>query len=99
MKIIINDETYDFDPQSMTNIEAMALERAVGMTMGEWQKALQDGSTTALTGIVWLAMRRRDPGVKFSDVTFAFGALRVEDDEDEAPVDPTDAAEEPTPEG
>jgi hypothetical protein len=97
VKLIVNDETLDFDAKSITNREAMALEAAVGMTFGQFTDALKKQSALAMTGMVWLAQRRSNPKLKFSEVEFTFGDLKVEKDEDEdeeaTEPDPTSEAD------
>lgn len=90
-------DEFEFDPNSVTNREAMALEKATGMTFGQWSDALVAGSALAMTGVLWLIQRRVLPQLKFSEVEFPIAGIDVEDltavEEDAAPTGPTDEVE------
>ena len=93
LKVSVNGATHEFDPESITNKEAMALERATGMTFGEWAEALKARSALAMTGMVWLIERRVLPQLKFSEVEFELAHVDVDDltavEGGAAVVDPT----------
>lgn len=91
MKITVKGEPFDLDAGSLTNKELMDLERATGMTFGEWQEALGKMSMLAVTGAVWLVLRKSNPKLKFDDVEFNFEDFKVEGDV----VDPTAAGPRP----
>lgn len=97
MKLTVNGESHDFDPASITNREAMAIEKVTGMTFGQWSDALKERSVLAMTAMVWVVQRRSQPALRFSDVDFALGALTVATDDvaetEQVPgVDPTEAS-------
>jgi hypothetical protein len=79
MKISIDGRCYEFE--RITNIEGMALEKATGMTFGEWGQALESGSMLATTALVWLVMRREQPDLRFGDVEFDPAELNIEQDD------------------
>ena len=91
MKITIQDVDHEFDLDTMTNDEAMKIEAAIGMPFGKFGTALGDGSATALTALVWIVQRRDNPSLRYGDVHFTFGELKMEQDA----VDPTETPEAP----
>lgn len=91
MKITVDGTTYDYDPDTLRNDEAMALEAALSMTFKQWSEQLTAGSVGALTGLVWLVKRREEPALRFSEVQFAFSSLNIEDDSPAVP--PTEPVE------
>lgn len=93
MKFIIGDDEFDFDPNKMTNVEGMAIEKVTGMTFGEWTESLKTGSMTAQTALVWVIQKRQNPTLRFGEVEFEMGAVQVIQDED---PDPKDEASEAT---
>lgn len=80
MKFIIEGETYDYDPDRLLNTEAIALQKATGMTVKQFGAALAETDPVALTGLVWLAMRRAGKEVPFDELEFDLGSIAVEDD-------------------
>jgi hypothetical protein len=68
VKVTIKGETYAFDNERYPLAEAVALEEALGMPFGEWQRALPLGSAKALAGFVWLVLRRNDHAVPLPDI-------------------------------
>lgn len=85
MKLSVEGCEYDYDPASLTNKEAMAIEGALGVTFKQWSEQLTAGSVSALTALVWTVQKRDEPALRFDAVDFAFAELEIED---EAP-DPT----------
>jgi hypothetical protein len=95
MKVDVDGKSYTFDVDRVLNVELMAIERAIGMTSLEWQDALNNGSMTAATALVWLLRKRHeDPTTKFDDVVFETGTLLIapepEDDETDDVMVPKD---------
>jgi hypothetical protein len=95
MKVTIDGEVFDYDPNRMLNTEAIALQKVTGMKMQEWTAALTEGDAFALTGLVWLLHRREGRATPFDEVEFDIGSIEIADDEAPAEVeaDPTEAAE------
>lgn len=92
MRITVKGKEHDFDAGTITNREAMDLERATGLTFGQWNDALKERSALAMTGMVWLVLRREEPALRFDAVEFTFSDLSVASEEDAA-VDPTEETE------
>ena len=100
MKITISGEQHEFDLDDLTNVEAMAIERALSMSFGDFGTALSSGSASAITAVVWTILRRENSSLRFGDVSFKFSDLQFEsdasnadDDNGDAPVDPTETLE------
>lgn len=92
MKFIANGVKYEFDDEKMTFAEARAIQKAVGKSMGEIQKDPED--ITATQASIWIAMKRQDPALKFTDLDdMAVGDIEWLKDE------PLDEDEEPVAEG
>lgn len=88
MKISVDGEQYEFDPEKMLNTEAIAIERATGQTFQQWSKSAQAGSIEAVTALVWIVRKRQQPDLRFKDVEFVLASVDIEDDEDEDGGDP-----------
>ena len=101
MVIRVNDdqgnalEEYRFDPKKFLNAEAILLEKTIQLTWPEVMIGLNHGRVSAVTGVLWLLRKRKDPKLKFGDVVFNTGDLEVIDpDTDER----YDGGAEPLPE-
>lgn len=87
MKFKVNGEAYEFDDSRMTFGEARALEEVTGLNMSDLGK----GSSIATTqAFIWLAVRRRDPSVKFLDLD-DWNIADLEMDGEEAKAEGDDA--------
>ena len=92
MKVSIDGEFFEFDPQRKPMAEMLALEDETGIAYGQWESGLQQGTAKALAGLVWLLWHRAGRDVRFADIVS--GAVEVNlaelrfDDSGEAP-DPT----------
>jgi len=63
-------QRYQFDPNSMPNFDAEAIERVTGWTLGEWGEKIQKGSVLATRALLWVLQRRTHPTLKFANVEF-----------------------------
>ncbi len=81
MKITVDGNVYDFEPDSMRNDEAILIEKQCGVTFKQWGELLQEGSIMAMTALVWIIQRRETSGLAFDDVRFQFSGLEVEEPE------------------
>lgn len=99
MIIAVGTDRYEIEPSTISNVEAIAIEEAVGLTLVEMAEALDRGSAKAITALVWIAWSRKDPTLSFESVKFHMGTVDVnpaEEGEAEAPkVDATDPPEQP----
>ena len=92
-KVTINGEVFEFDRSRKPMSEALALEKALGISYGQWEEDMQAGSARALAGFMWLVWRRDGRDIDFADiesgkVDIELNEFIVEDDGD-ADVDPT----------
>lgn len=101
MRVEIEGEEFEFDSNRLPVAEGIALEKVLGMTLGEWNEALNRESALAMAGMVWLVWRRNGRDVRFKDiedgtVPVDLAAIKIHrDDEqdDEAAADPTPPAD------
>jgi hypothetical protein len=98
-KVTIGGQVYEFDRTRKPLSEMLALEKALGVPYGEWERLLEAGSARALAGFVWLVWRRDGRDVAFADIES--GEIEVDlagfgIEEDPEPENPTEAAA-PTP--
>ncbi len=96
-KIWVNGELFADDAETGV-VEAVALEKATGLTYGVFQRELGEGSVRALAAYVWLLYRRAGKDVPYEDlmsgeVPLNLESLRfdtgVQDEGDGKPVPPT----------
>jgi hypothetical protein len=83
MEIKVADQSYDLS--RLTIVEAEAIEKVTGQKM---QDALGSGTASSLRALVWVAMKRQEPTLRYSDVDFALEDVEVITPEDES-ADPT----------
>ena len=93
--ITVGEESFEFDFENPSNREVMAIERVSGQTLMEWINALQAGSVTALTQLVWVVKKRDNSQLKLGDVEFKLGDFTIDHGdnpaEDDTPsADPKD---------
>ena len=92
MKFTANGETVEFDESRMLFAEARAIESVTGMTVKAMFEALTDGSATALQALVWVAFKRKNPALKFSDLdTWDINDLGVGDEVPDEEGDDTES--------
>lgn len=85
---------FEFDENRLTFAEARAVERVTGVTMAEAMDAASKGSALALQAYMWIAMKRADPPLKFSDLDdMSLGDFTFTTDEPEQ----AESAPDPTP--
>lgn len=93
MRVTVDGKSHEFDMERLTFAEGRAIERVSGMPMSELGKGTP--SLTMVQALVWVALKRDDTRLQFSDLddrAIADFGLEQLDDEDEAPAsDPTSA--------
>lgn len=67
MKFVANGVKYEFDDDKVTFAEARAIEKTTGRTMAEVMRSGAEDVTT-MQAMVWVAMKRQDPTLKFTDL-------------------------------
>lgn len=92
MKLIVNGKAYYYDESRLLNTEAIALQKATGMSVKGLGDALKEADPVALTAVVWLAMRRAGENVRFDDLEFDLGSIEIEEEPAPEPARPTQAA-------
>ena len=82
----INEETYELDTENLLMSECIAIEKVTGFTWSEWETSVTNGSMSALKAGLWVAVKRKQPELRFSDFDFSWGDFNVVDQEvEEAP--------------
>jgi len=92
LKVSIDGEFFEFDPQRKSMAEMLVLEDATGIAYGQWESGLQQGTAQALGALAWLLWHRAGRHVSWDDiksgaVELNLAEMRFEDAE-KAP-DPT----------
>ena len=97
IKVTVKGETYPFDNEHYPLAEAIELEAGLGMTFGDWDRALASGSARAAAGLAWLALKRNGREVPLADILSGAYALEIGDigAEAEKPPGPTPPAASP----
>ena len=90
-KVRIGGEYFEYDFSRQPLEEMLALEKALGVTYGQWSSDRQAGSARALAGLIWLVWRRNGREVDFADIESGNAPVDLADFEIE------DAGEDPGP--
>ena len=77
------EQTWEFDPQELLDVEATAIERVTGWTYGEFGEQFIKGSILARKALLWVLRKRTEPTLKFRDVAFRVRELDWKLDADE----------------
>lgn len=72
-----------FKAEKMGTAEAEAIEGVTSMTFVQWGQALLNGSTICGRALVWVLLKRENPALRFREVSYPVGDLKVELDTDE----------------
>lgn len=107
MKIKYNGQSYDFEPDSLTGIEAEAIEDAGGtqwQTFAEWIDRFYRGGWRPVKVALWIMLRRNKPelgyeelaGLKVSDVELDLSESEATEGKDEPGEATTEPAASPT---
>jgi hypothetical protein len=86
-RLIVNGQELDLDLSKLLNVEVIALTKAIGVKFSEIGQKLADYDFETITALVWILRKRTEPTLRFDEVEFEIGSMRVEDD---PKVDPTD---------
>jgi len=100
LRFIHEGTKYEINPERMTFREARDFRKATGYGVTQIGDAVKAGDEGVLQGLFWLAMRREDPPLRFSDLDEMPMGDFEEIGDDEAPteeveVDPTSPDGEP----
>lgn len=80
-------EEYDFIPGKLLSVEAEAIEDLKGArwdSFEEFGQLFLKGNAKAHRAALWIMKRRVEPGLRFEDLTFEIGALRMSFTDEEA---------------
>src|SRR5512139_358070 len=97
IRFTVDGKRHEFDDDRLTLGEGRAMEKATGSTVQEIQELAKRGSLTAIQAFIWVAMKRSDPPLRFSDLddrALADFEFEDPDDEPEGEQDPTGVAAE-----
>lgn len=88
MKVTFKSEQYgdrewSVKPEKMNTTEAEAIEGVTQKTFVEWGQALLNGSTICGRALVWVLLKRENPALRFREVSYPVGSLKVELDDEE----------------
>jgi hypothetical protein len=85
LRLSLEGKDWEYDPNTMGLVDAIALERSTGMTVGEFIDGLTRGSAVSFQALFWLARKANgEPTLKLSDVDGSFATMLVKADDDEA---------------
>ena len=73
IRIYRGDDAYEVDIAKILNVEAIAVQKVTSLTYQEWLAEIDRGDIGAITGLYWVAMKRTDPDLRYSDVEFEVG--------------------------
>lgn len=81
MKVKVNGEVYEVPHKDDLDIdETIAVEEAIGLPGPRWET---EGGFRVIKGLVWIAMRRKNPNFTYADARFKLGDLEPDEgDED-----------------
>jgi hypothetical protein len=90
LKLSIDGNSYEYDPDTITLREGMELENSTNQTVDQFVKGLSEGKAKAFLSLFWLARKRNgEDKLKFSDVDGSYASINVETVEAETPEVPT----------
>ena len=70
VKFEVDGQTYEIDTSRIMNTEAIAAQKVTGKNYNDWLGACDDGDIESITALVWIAMKRGNPELRFKDVEF-----------------------------
>ena len=100
LRLTVDGEIHDLDMTRILNTEAIAAQKVTGLTWDQMLTKCDDGDAEAISALVWIAVKRTQPDLRFKDLSFplreVWGGrefIDTDDDGGDADVDP------PMPEG
>jgi len=85
MKLTVEGNQYELDLTKIKTKEAIALQKATGLTLKQFFDAIGEMDAVALTGLVWLAFKRAGNKMAFDDVDVDLMSLDIDTEGDEVP--------------
>lgn len=98
IKVSVGDKVLieDWEWESLTFPEAIAIEAASGTTTRDFRVAVTNGSMTALQILLWTILKRENPGLRLAEVNMPIGDVHTEVVDTDVPaaeeLGPTSAA-------
>jgi hypothetical protein len=77
------DRVWHVQPEKMPTTEAELIEGVTNKTFVEWGQALLNGSTICGRALVWVLLKRENRGLRFREVVYPVGTLKIELDHEE----------------
>jgi hypothetical protein len=77
------EQSWVYKPGKVRAAQAEQLERRVGLSWDEFNRQLANGSVQCRRALLWHFQRQDHPTLRFEDVDFAVGELRMEFDREE----------------
>lgn len=71
-------QVWDFDPDNVLAVEAEAIEERTDQTWDEFAQSVMSGRTRSRRALLWHLLKRQHPPLRFDDVAFRTGELKVE---------------------
>lgn len=96
MRFKVDGKVYDYDESRLLLPEARMLQAATRLTVGQWQRGLNEGDCDAYAALVWLCERRAGRDIRLDEVdNINIASFEVLDEDDPAdPEVPTAAADD-----
>lgn len=70
LRFVVDEQQYEIDVTRILNTEAIAVQKVTGYGYDDWLSKCDDGDPMAVTAMVWIAMKRANPELRYSDVSF-----------------------------
>jgi hypothetical protein len=81
-RVLIDGKVLDLDMEKLLNVEVIAMTKVTKLKFTELTAALGEMDMEALTAFLWIVRKRDEPELRYSDVTFSLGSIKIEDDGD-----------------
>lgn len=78
MILTAGDEKFEFSPDDILNVEAIAVQKKIGKNVQEWMEAISKFDAEAVTALIWVAKKRQVPNLRYEDVTFPLASLKFD---------------------
>ncbi len=90
MKLTIDGQSFEADPNDLTNREAILIKKETGLGARDLMRGLDELDMLSWTAFVWVLLKRTEPELKFDDVEFTVGefgnGIELSDDEARAAI-------------
>jgi hypothetical protein len=102
LRLTVDGETHELDMTRILNTEAIAAQKVTGLTWDQMLTKCDDGDAEAISALVWIAVKRAHPELRFKDLSFPLREVwggREFIDTDDASDEGDDDVDPPKPEG